>query len=134
MPCAKFQYFPSSGFSDTEVQSFSFFPTRLPCHMNYDIIIILKTFDMGFFFFFEMKIFCYSGKRLQRKQRKLAWTDYVVRKTMFSPNLVSHPQRHVTFFRLPGIGWSQHVVRVQSELRAPLLGADSKTLRSGRWL
>ena len=26
---------------------------------------------------------------------------------MFSPNLVSHPQRHVTFFRLPGIGWSE---------------------------
>ena len=27
-----------------------------------------------------------------------------MRKTMFSPNLVSHPPRHVTFFRLPVIG------------------------------
>ena len=35
---------PWRGFRDTEVQRFSFFPTWLPNHMTYDVIIIIKTF------------------------------------------------------------------------------------------
>ena len=43
--CAKFQFFPWCGFRDTDVQSFTVFPTWLPHHMTYDVIII-KTFYM----------------------------------------------------------------------------------------
>ena len=44
---------------------------------------------------------------------------------MFSPNLVSHPPRHVTFFRLPGIGWLVGTWWVGRERAgAPLLATD----------
>ena len=41
---------------------------------------------------------------------------------MFSPNLVSHPQRHVTFFRLPGIGWVVGTWWVGRESRGAIVG------------
>ena len=42
--CQVSSFFPWSSFEDTEVQSFSFFPTWLPHHVTYDVIIITKTF------------------------------------------------------------------------------------------
>ena len=36
--CAKFQFFPCCGFRDTEVQSFSVFPTWLPDHVTFEVI------------------------------------------------------------------------------------------------
>ena len=47
MPCAKFQFFPWCGFTDTDVQSFSVFPIWLPHHVTDDVIIINKTFHMS---------------------------------------------------------------------------------------
>ena len=44
LTCAKFTFFPWSAFGETEVQSFSIFPTWLPHQLIYDIIIIMKTF------------------------------------------------------------------------------------------
>ena len=46
LPCAKFQFFPWCGFSDTEVQSFSILPTWLSHHVTYDIIFMTKSFYM----------------------------------------------------------------------------------------
>ena len=43
----KFQFFPWSGFRDAEVESLSFFPTWLPHHMTYDVIIIIKSFYLS---------------------------------------------------------------------------------------
>ena len=42
-----FDFFPRSGFGDTEAHSYSFLPTWLPYHMTYDNIIIIKTFYMS---------------------------------------------------------------------------------------
>ena len=47
LPFAKFQFFLWCGFRDTEVQSFSVFPTWLPHHVNYDVIITIATFYMS---------------------------------------------------------------------------------------
>jgi len=47
LPCAKFQFFLWCGFRDTEVQRFSIFPTWLPHHVTYDVIVMNKTFYMS---------------------------------------------------------------------------------------
>ena len=44
--CAKFKFFPWCGFRNTEVHIFSVFPTWLPHHVTYNVIIILKTFHL----------------------------------------------------------------------------------------
>ena len=42
-----FSFFPYCSFRDTEVQSFSVFPTWLPHHVTYDVMVVIATFYMS---------------------------------------------------------------------------------------